>query len=144
MGVLSNPRHERFCQYLAQGKTASEACELAGYKPNRSNAAQMAHKEHIKDRLTQINAILAKVTQITVESLIEQNQEIFRLAKASHQYSVAVSALKEIGILTGVRVERAEVGGPGEFDHLSDDELLAALRERIAALGLTPDADMRH
>lgn len=102
MPVLTNPRHERFCQYLAQGKTASEAYELAGYKPNRSNAAQMAHKEHIKDRLTQINAKLAKVTQITVESLIEQNQEIFRLAKASHQYSVAVSALKEIGILTGV------------------------------------------
>jgi hypothetical protein len=28
---------------------------------------------------------------------------------------------------------------PGEFDALTDDELLQALRERIARLGLTPD-----
>ena len=35
---------------------------------------------------------------------------------------------------------RREVGAPGEFDALSDDELLAAPRERLAKLGLTSDA----
>jgi hypothetical protein len=31
-------------------------------------------------------------------------------------------------VLTGQWIERAEIGGPGEFDHLGGDELLAALR----------------
>jgi hypothetical protein len=35
----------------------------------------------------------------------------------------------------GKRAERAEIGGPGEFDHLTDDELERALVERLARLG---------
>ena len=31
-------------------------------------------------------------------------------------------------------------GAPGEFETLTDDELLAVLRERLRALGLAPDA----
>jgi hypothetical protein len=34
-------------------------------------------------------------------------------------------------------VERAEVGAPGEYDALSDDELERMLIERIAKLGYT-------
>ena len=37
-------------------------------------------------------------------------------------------------ILTGHRIERAEIGAPGEFDAMSDDELLASIRERFARL----------
>jgi hypothetical protein len=48
--------------------------------------------------------------------------------------------IKEMGVLSGQRVERKEVGPPGAFDELSDDQLERALRERISALGLTPDA----
>jgi phage terminase small subunit len=47
MPSLPNPRHERMVQFLAQGKTAAEAYELAGYKPNGSNACNMARKQHI-------------------------------------------------------------------------------------------------
>lgn len=51
-----------------------------------------------------------------------------------------------MGVLSGVRVEKKEVGLPGAFDDLSDDQLERALRERFAALGLAPDAgsDTRH
>jgi hypothetical protein len=38
-------------------------------------------------------------------------------------HSAAVAAIKEKGILTGLRVERQERGQPGEFEHLSDAEL---------------------
>lgn len=47
-----------------------------------------------------------------------------------HNLSAADKAISEISTLTGHRVER----GPGEFDHLSDDELLESLRERFARL----------
>ena len=41
MPTLRNPRHERFAQELATGKTADAAYVLAGYKENRSNAARL-------------------------------------------------------------------------------------------------------
>jgi hypothetical protein len=50
--------------------------------------------------------------------------------------SAGVSATKEISVLTDHRIERSEVGAPGEFDALSDDDLERALLERISALGL--------
>jgi hypothetical protein len=34
-----------------------------------------------------------------------------------------VSAIKEKGILSGKRIERAEVGTPGEFETMTDDDL---------------------
>jgi hypothetical protein len=49
-------------------------------------------------------------------------------------------------VLSGQRIERREIGAPGEFDALTDDELERALVERFSALRLTPDAgsDTRH
>ena len=61
-------------------------------------------------------------------------------AMESGQLSAAVAAIKEKGVLSGQRIERREIGAPGEFDALSDDELERAVRERFNALGLTPDA----
>jgi hypothetical protein len=71
---------------------------------------------------------------------MEQAQAILEQAMRSGQLSAAVSALKEKGILSGKRIERAEVGGPGEFDHMSDEELWQALQERFAKLAV----ELRH
>jgi len=64
----------------------------------------------------------------------------------SGQLSAGMTAVKEIGVLTGHRIERSEIGAPGEFDHLNDDELERALVERLSALGLTLGAgsDRQH
>jgi TIR domain len=55
----------------------------------------------------------------------------------------ATNANKEISVLTGHRVERSEVGAPGEFESLNDDELERVLIERLGALGfaLSPIAE---
>jgi hypothetical protein len=52
---------------------------------------------------------------------------------ASGQLSAAIAA---INVPTGMRIERREVGRPGEFDALSDDELERIVVERFNALGL--------
>ena len=39
-----------------------------------------------------------------------------------------------MSILTGDRVDRAEIGGPGEFDHIQDDALERTLIERFTGL----------
>jgi phage terminase small subunit len=134
MPVLANPRHERFVQYLAEGRTATEAYALAGYKPSRANASHLLDNPDVIERLRQITTKRAVAAAVTAESLIEQNQKVFDAAMEAKQLSAAVGANKEISILAGIRVERSEIGGPGEFDHLSDAELLAAIRERFARL----------
>jgi hypothetical protein len=54
----------------------------------------------------------------------------------SGQLTAANGAIKTKSVLSGHWIERAEIGQPGEFDQLSDDELERALVERIGALGL--------
>ena len=46
-------------------------------------------------------------------------------------------------MLTGHRVERAEIGAPGEFDAIQDDELELLLVQRLGELGfsLSPIAE---
>jgi hypothetical protein len=53
-------------------------------------------------------------------------RDVYIQAKQSGQSAAAVAALKEIGLLSGIRIERSERGSPGEFDwleKLSVDEL---------------------
>jgi hypothetical protein len=81
----------------------------------------------------------AKAAAVTAESLIEQAEEVRKRAMEGHQFSAAISAIREMGVLSGMRIERKEVGPPGAFDDLSDEQLERALRERLARLGLLPD-----
>lgn len=60
---------------------------------------------------------------ITVESLVEMQRKFVDRAYSSNQCAAGNGAVKNLAILSGKWVERTEVGGPGEFDHLSDDEL---------------------
>jgi hypothetical protein len=50
----------------------------------------------------------------------------------SGQFSAAIAAIKEMGVLSGQRIERKEVGPPGAFDALTDDELEPAVCERFS------------
>lgn len=69
MPALANPKHERFAQELAKGRTADEAYVTAGYKANRHNAAALARKEHISTRVAEIQERGAIRAEITVADL---------------------------------------------------------------------------
>jgi hypothetical protein len=151
MPVLANNRRELFAQLLFQGFTAADAYEKAGYRRHDGNACTLAKHPEVEARLEEIrgdmaaektgfplgtNAIAAR-ENVTPESLMDQAQTILTEAMRRGQLAAAVSALKEKGILSGKRIERSAIGQPGEFDHLSDDELERMLVERFVALGLT-------
>jgi phage terminase small subunit len=73
-----------------------------------------------------------------------QAETILVRAMESGQLSAAVSALKEKGVLSGQRIERREIGAPGEFETMTDEELERALIERIARLDLTDVGETPH
>ena len=68
MPTLRNPRHERFAQELATGKTADAAYGLAGYRENRSNAARLSANQDIQKRVAEIQSLGAELAAITVET----------------------------------------------------------------------------
>jgi hypothetical protein len=77
--------------------------------------------------VAELRAPVADKLEITLSLLIERADMIFRQAMAAGQFNAAISALKELGVLSGKRIERSERGEPGEFDHMSDEELREAI-----------------
>ena len=51
------------------------------------------------------------------------------------QLNAAVAAIKEKGVLSSTRIERSEIGAPGEFDALTDDEPLPCSAHQLRQLG---------
>ena len=146
--ALPNHRRELFAQLLVQGFTAVDAYEKAGYKRHSGNACILSKHPEVEARLEEIRGELAAATglpvgtnaiaaraKVTAESLIEKAQAIQRGAYDSRQFGACVSALKEEGVLSGHRIERSEIGGPGEFDHMSDEELRQSIINEARELG---------
>jgi hypothetical protein len=134
MPVLKNPRHERFAQLLAGGKSATDAHEEAGFKRSRHNASHLAARPEIGARVQQIATVAADRAAVTVESLIAEAEEARQGAVRDGQWSAAIAAVREKGVLSGKRVERAEHGKPGAFDDLDRlpvDELRALADGRL-------------
>jgi hypothetical protein len=107
----------------------------AGYKRNDSNGPALARTNEINGRVTEINNETLERERATAKvaerghhsaSFIEKVEAARVAAMEAGQFSAAVAATKEIGVLTGIRIERSERGMPGEFDwleKLSIDEL---------------------
>jgi phage terminase small subunit len=83
MPVLKNPRHEAFAEALARGMSASAAYAEVGYRPHRHNAATLARKKHISERVSELQeeqlaihqqatAEAAANAKVTIESLIAE------------------------------------------------------------------------
>jgi hypothetical protein len=88
--------------------------------------------------VAELKAPAADKLEITLSLLIERADQIFRQAMAAGQFNAAIGALKELGVLSGKRIERSERGEPGEFDRMSDEELREAVDAQARELGYVP------
>ena len=150
MPALTNTRQERFCVLLSQGVPAPQAYEKVGYKPDSGNAINLMKRPKIAQRLTELRQALAEAEHesskyaaealgITKESLIAKYESIAEDARADGQHSAAVSAYKEVSILSGHRIERQEIGAPDDFaaiEAMSRAELVAYILEGVEQLKL--------
>jgi len=127
MPALGNPKHERFAQELAKGKSASEAYVLAGYTESRSAASRLSTNVNVIARLSEIVDRAAIRAEVSVATLLDEAEEVRKKAVEAGQFSAAISAIKEKGVLSGHRVERRE-NTNRNIDELSDSDLLAIAR----------------
>lgn len=137
MPVLTNAKWERFAQELAKGKSQTEAYSAAGYKGDRTNASRLATNGNIIARVAELQERGAKRAEITIESLTDMLREDRELARELKQPAAAVSAVDKLAKLYGHMIERKEVGRPGDFSRMTEDELddFIASRQGIAGRG---------
>src|SRR4249919_345051 len=147
MSILKNIKYELMAQGLAEGKSQEKAYIEAGFSPKaaRANAATLIKRNRSiltrrDELLSQREALqtramvdAAKTAQITLESHLSKLAEIRDLAIAAEDYSAANTAETNRGKVMGYYVERKEVGRPGDFSNLSDEELRAK-REMYEAI----------
>jgi Terminase small subunit len=114
-GPLRNPRHETFVQLLLQGETATDAHEKAGYARDDANATRLAKNPAVIERLTELQNAVAEKTQVTVESLVNELEEARKRADSLDQLSAVVKAISEKARISGLMVQKVEVGGVGDF-----------------------------
>jgi len=137
-GPLRNTRHEAFCQALLEGKSATTAYEEAGYAKDDGNATRLAKNPAVIERLTELQNAVAEKTQVTVESLVNELEEARKRADSLDQLSAVVKAISEKARISGLMVQKVEVGGPGDFSKCDTveavvDELLR--RPQSVSLG---------
>lgn len=139
MPVLSNPKHERFAQELAKGRSAAEAYVAAGYKANRGNAGTLKANQVIRRRVREIQQAGAKRAAVTVESLTEELDEARAIALKKGQVSAAVSATLGKAKLHGLGAETRRLTGPNggpveiSLSNVTDDKL-DAIEALLAAV----------
>jgi hypothetical protein len=108
MPALSNQRHERFAQEIAQGTPQVEAYGKVGYKPVDANASRLINSDKVRTRIAELQGKAAQKLNVTIESLMQEADEIQRAAKADKQHSASVAAMTAKAKLAGLWVERSD------------------------------------
>ena len=115
MPILKNPRHEKFALALSEGKSATEAYIVAGYKPCRQNAARLTTNDDIKHRLAELQTATANKAAITIQSICAELDEANLVAKERGQAAAMVSASTLRAKLAGLLRDRVEISNPDLF-----------------------------
>jgi len=140
MPPLPNPRQERFVQGLVEGKTKDKAYSDAGYSPNRHNAAALINtNQHIRDRYRELFSETTPMIKWDREAVNLQYTELLIKLKEANKLEAAVKTVDSISKVNGLIVTRHETGKAGEFDTLSDHELIELIAEPLDS-GMVDDS----
>ncbi len=114
-GPLKNVRHEKFCQALFEGQTVVDAFVAAGYVRDRRNAVRLSNNPAVRERLTELQTEIAKENKVTVANLISELEEARKRADSLDQLSAVVKAISEKARISGLLVQKVEIGHAGDF-----------------------------
>lgn len=130
MPVLANPKHEMFAQARAQGKSADEAYQCAGFKAHRGNAHRLSTNESIKRRVQEIVGRVSDKAEWAAADRLRSLKEIHD-AQVEKDPRVSIAAISEANKMQGsyppAQVRHAGAnGGPiptVDLTHASDDDI---------------------
>jgi hypothetical protein len=135
MPALKSARHELFAQLICEGAkrgwSHGAAYSRAGYKAE-GHAAEVAASRLLKNvengiaaRVQEIVGRGARRAEVTVESLLNELDDVLAGAMSSGQYAAARAAIDSKARLKGLFVDRVEVGAADPFrDCDTGDEVI--------------------
>ncbi len=126
-GPLRNPKHEAFVQFLLQGESYVDAHEHAGFRRDDGNACRLAKNPKVQARLAELQNEIAGENKVTVASLLNELEAARDKASSLDQLSAAVRAIEAKAKISGLLINRTEVGGVGEFSGETPHELASEL-----------------
>jgi hypothetical protein len=154
-GPLKNPRWEKFCQLLASGRATDrlqrEAYKSAGYQTTNDNstdaaASRLMHKyQPILERIAELQVQTARRKAITRDSLVDELAHAQEMADEIKSPAAHVAATGMKAKLTGLLVDKQELGRPGDFEPKDKGELAELyLRHAIPDRDITITEAMRQ
>lgn len=108
MPILKDPQHEKYAQLRAEGVTIDQAYVDAGFRKNRSNASRLNSKEHIQERIKELQEMQVEEHLDTVDSIATMLLEDRLAARDKGQFSAAVSATMGLAKLRGFLIDKKE------------------------------------
>lgn len=139
--VLRNPRHERYAQNLAAGQDRAMAYREAGYEGK--SHANLDRQPHIKQRVRELLDARSRRAELSRKDILDRIYQDWELARKLGQVPAALKAAELMGKeLHRMFVERREIGGPGDFDNKSEEELRKIINDGIKDLGWEEGKDI--
>ena len=138
--VLRNPRHELYAQGIVAGLTRTEAFKHAGYtgKSSSQGAFRLHALPHIQRRIKELMELLSRKSELSRRDILDRIFQDWELARKLGQVPAALKAAelmgKEMHKMFG---ERKEIGGAGDFDNKTEDELVESAKQKAKRLGLS-------
>jgi hypothetical protein len=145
MPILTNPRHELFCQAITSGKPAMEAYKLAGYKNSsaKANATRLMENDGISSRIAELRAQQSAKSEFSRDQL---RQFLINIITAKPEQASLQNPLCEIAMTKdgpspvfpdklGAAAQLAKLTGWNSAEKVSveaGDTLSAFLRQIIA------------
>lgn len=138
-------QQRRFADFVLEGKTQIEAHRLAGYKGKTDNARAASASEILRNPnvilyMEERRANASSKAEVTLEWLIEQAKDVLAAAKGDASHAAAIAAIKELGVLSGQRIEtrhnlNQEANEPTDLSRAELLDIARAGRARIDPQG---------
>jgi phage terminase small subunit len=125
--------HEKASRLLAEGNVRARFEVLRGKVMERAVEKTAISKAGVIEKLV-ANVERAMQAEPVRRKTDEGKEQV--PGEYTYNGSVANKALELLGKELGMFIDRKEIGGPNEFDRMSDEELEAFLREPIETLSL--------
>jgi hypothetical protein len=135
MAALKNVRHEKFIrEYVACDFNGAEAYRRVYPRHRRDiakvSASRLLTSANLQRRLREIQAVIIKRADITVDRILTEYEDARQLAIAQEKPEAMLNASEKKAKLVGLLVDRREVGNVGDFEQMTDiSQILEKVRQ---------------
>jgi phage terminase small subunit len=139
-------KREAFARAYVECGNAQQAYMRAfkcdGFQPSKigARAYGLLQQEDVAALIQELRDKAAKRNDITVDNLTQMLLEDRKLARDLGQPSAAISAVRELGKLHGLMIDKVAVSIDKKIADMSEDELDAFIVAEATKMGLTREA----